>query len=157
MLYRLLTSFYPTALAHAATPEKKASFAAEIPFHNGPGSIAQPPFRLVENTRQATLKDYLVHHDPEYISAMISSEERLSKKCGVAVADGAGDEEQQDEWQMLEEFGLVDDNNVFTGLGSSLSYMTGASLLAAELICSGQARVAVHWEGGRYCALQLTL
>ena len=160
MLYRLLTSFYPSALA-LVPPEKKASFASEIqqPVHKDPGSIVQPPFLLVENTRQATVKDYLVHHDPEYISAMISSEERLSKKCDVGVADGAGDEEQQDEWQMLEEFGLVDDNHVFTGLASSLSYMTGASLLAAELICSGQARIAVHWEGGRYVlfhAQQLT-
>jgi histone deacetylase 8 len=106
----------------------------------------QAPFSIVENTRQATVNDYLVHHDPEYISALISLEEEfVAKNQDEAV----GEEDKQDRWRMLEEFGLIDDCHIYSGLASRLSCMTGATLLAAELICSGQTRIAVHWEGGR--------
>jgi histone deacetylase 8 len=129
-----LATFYPSVLQ----APKKATCEPEL-------APVQAPFSIVENTRQATVNDYLVHHDPEYISALISLEELEAKNQDKVV----GEEEKQDQWQMLEEFGLIDDCHIYSGLASRLSYMTGATLLAAELICSGQARIAVHWEGGR--------
>ncbi|CAM9671142.1 unnamed protein product, partial [Discosporangium mesarthrocarpum] len=52
----------------------------------------------------------------------------------------------------LDDFGLLDDCEVFAGLYEYCTAVAGASLHAASLLVRGEADVAINWGGGRHHA-----
>lgn len=50
------------------------------------------------------------------------------------------------------QFGLQDDCPAFDGLHRHISLVAGASITAAELLATGQADIAIAWDGGRHHA-----
>lgn len=50
------------------------------------------------------------------------------------------------------QFGLQDDCPAFQGLHRHISLVAGASITAAELMATGQADIAIAWDGGRHHA-----
>ena len=91
---------------------------------------------VISTYRKAGLKEYLAYHDEEYLNVLLNEE----------FIDSDNDQVND----ILEEFGLVDDCFLFTGIKEYLSIMTGATLFAVHLISTNQTRVAIHWEGGRF-------
>ncbi|CAM9929281.1 unnamed protein product [Ectocarpus fasciculatus] len=54
--------------------------------------------------------------------------------------------------KILEEYGLVEDCEVFEELYEHCCAVAGASLHAADRLCRGEADVAINWGGGRHHA-----
>jgi acetoin utilization deacetylase AcuC-like enzyme len=50
------------------------------------------------------------------------------------------------------QFGLQDDCPTFDGLKKHVSLIAGASITAADLLATGQADIAIAWDGGRHHA-----
>lgn len=51
-----------------------------------------------------------------------------------------------------DQFGLQDDCPAFEGLQQHVSLVAGAAITAAELLATGQADIAIAWDGGRHHA-----
>ncbi|PWY98747.1 Arginase/deacetylase [Testicularia cyperi] len=50
------------------------------------------------------------------------------------------------------QFGLQDDCPAFDGLGDHVALVAGAAITAADLIATGEADIAIAWDGGRHHA-----
>ena len=97
-------------------------------FH-GPGS------RLVE-PRPATEEELLTLHTPEYVAAVRG----LSSNVALPALHRYG-------------FGKGGDNPTYPGMYDAALLSTGASLVAVELLLSGQAQVAFSPSGGLHHAM----
>lgn len=93
-----------------------------------------PHLRVVA-PRLATRDELAVYHDAGYLAAL-----------------QAADSEAGVDAETAEEYGLQEDCPPFRGLLAYCRAVVGGSLVAAEELTSGRARVAVHCAGGRHHA-----
>ena len=99
------------------------------------GAFQRPNARLVE-PRQATKEEVQTFHTEEYVRAV----ESLSR--GESVYNAA-----------RYNFSEHGDNPVFSGMYEASTWSTGASLVAAELVHSGEVDVAFNCSGGLHHAM----
>ncbi|EDO32559.1 predicted protein [Nematostella vectensis] len=84
--------------------------------------------------RKATASELAAFHSSEYVNCM--------RRAAEAVSDGS------EECEDLVEFGLGYDCPPFEDMYDCVSMIAGATLLAADMLKTGQAKVAVNWQGG---------
>ncbi|KAK9809184.1 hypothetical protein WJX72_010987 [[Myrmecia] bisecta] len=99
------------------------------------GVLERSGVAVVEATgaRAEELYDY---HSKEYIAALAYSRRLSERQC--------------------QQFGLVDDCPVFPGLYEYAQLCAGGSLQAPAALCSSEATLAFHWDGGRHHAHKST-
>ncbi|KAJ2722323.1 Histone deacetylase 8 [Coemansia sp. Benny D115] len=92
----------------------------------------------------ATASDLAAYHTPAYTEALLRVYDSDTVYESPYNSDGMEDDD--------EEFGLVDDCMRFFNLDQYVRYTAGGTLKAAQVLVDGDARVVLHWEGGRHHA-----
>ncbi|KAI9505596.1 histone deacetylase 8-like protein [Coemansia spiralis] len=59
-------------------------------------------------------------------------------------------ENKDDGDALLDRFGLLYDCPLFDGIEDYVRYIAGGTVTAANALVTGQAHIAIHWEGGRH-------
>lgn len=87
----------------------------------------------------ASKDDLLLYHDENYISLL----ERVENYPSFSY-------QNEEEKELLAEYGLIDDNPIFDDLYDYCLNITGSSLKCAELIKNNETRIAINYGGGRH-------
>ncbi|RDB18669.1 Histone deacetylase 8 [Hypsizygus marmoreus] len=98
------------------------------------GLLREPGMRVVR-PEKASYKDMAVYHAREYLDSVLDPT--------TGVGDDGGNRA---------EFGLEDDCPIFSGLHDYVPLVAGASLTAARALITGEADIAISWDGGRHHA-----
>nr|QVX32610.1 HDAC8 [Platynereis dumerilii] len=121
--------------------EELIKLSDELPKIKGRASIVHSLIRsygLLSKMRlisphKAKLTDILLFHSSEYIDCL----QKLS------------DEDDDEKWmEEAETFGLTYDCPAYPGIFDTASYITGASVKAAQALSHNYADVAINWTGG---------
>ncbi|PSC69225.1 Histone deacetylase 8 [Micractinium conductrix] len=159
--------------APAAAPaddQLPAATVAPPPERGPPPALPAPrPLVYVRSDRLAQLSAGLpINRDRSVMTDTLVEDYGLLQDAAVRQAPPASLEQLQGyhsreylaalaHWDKLSErrraaYGLEDDCAPFPGLYEHAALTAGGSLAAAEALCAGEARLAVHWDGGRHHA-----
>lgn len=106
----------------------------------------------------ASFDDIAAFHDSEYLEFLLNVAPQLQLQLSPTNARGGGRPKNkvrkptQDELELLDEYGLVDDTPPFSALASYVQYTCGATLAAADAISLNGYPLAIAWDGGRHHA-----
>ncbi len=115
-------------------PMRPARLKATFDLINSLSLLDGPDIELIE-ARTATDAEILTFHTPDYLKTLKLADSGITPDEGPAHALGLGD------------------NPVFKGVFEWSALGSGASIQAAELVCSGKARVAFNIAGGLHHAM----
>ncbi|EIN09162.1 Arginase/deacetylase [Punctularia strigosozonata HHB-11173 SS5] len=97
------------------------------------------PKAKILRPQPASYKDLSAYHSEDYLRYVLDPR----RSSGTQEPGRA---------QVTEDFGLEDDCPLFPGVHRYVSLIAGASLSAAQALRTGQADVAICWDGGRHHA-----
>lgn len=98
--------------------------------------------------RPATREQLAGFHDDEYLDFLLNRAAQLAGPTNPRKKRKVSEEDTE----LLEEYGLVDDAPPFPGLAEHVLWTTGATLSAARALSSAQYNLAIAWDGGRHHA-----
>ncbi|PIA14909.1 Arginase/deacetylase [Coemansia reversa NRRL 1564] len=86
-------------------------------------------------------------HSEEYIACLFAA---ANGTCLSHTSQDYDKDNGIDEELELEQFGLVHDCAVFSGMEEHVRYAAGGTVAGANALVRGSTDVAIHWEGGRH-------
>lgn len=146
--------YLPHAASHQQlTSYHEASFVQQLAKGANAGNLERPNKRQSTHSRSRSSDSSGVSSsgDSEASTASHSSSD-LHLRPSNAVAGPSRQRGYKRPRAAKNQFGLQDDCPAFDGLHRHISLVAGASITAAELLATGQADVAIAWDGGRHHA-----
>ncbi|KAJ2553236.1 Histone deacetylase 8 [Coemansia sp. RSA 1933] len=100
--------------------------------------------------------DLTTYHSSEYIRCLLSQSSSGSgsdEEGSCCSSSGSQDNsDSPDSEAVLARHGLMYDCPLFDQIEDHVRYVAGGTVAAANALSRGQARIAIHWEGGRHHA-----
>ncbi len=148
-----------TSTATAAPSTPPASAPAQV-NSNGGGSASADPNKIRRRNNNKRKVEHSTALTAAPGSAVVVTGEKKSKitapaatgtGTGITAAAAASTSVDLD-LATLKRYGLVDDCLLYRGVFADVSWVSGASVAAADLLISRQSDVVINWCGGRHHA-----